>query len=66
MNTNMVSACSLIAQLSVEKNRTASFKTMEIHSFLELFSTFSVNVLQDVKKAEIQICSGARNLNLNA
>ena len=36
---------------------------MKIHSFLGLFPHFSVDVLEDMKKAEFLICFGARNLN---
>ena len=37
---------------------------MEIHSLLGLFPCLPVNMLEDVKKAEFQICSGwSTNLN---
>ena len=36
---------------------------MEIHSFLELFHRFLVDVVEDVRKTEFQVCFEAEDLN---
>ena len=43
--------------------RKHSSKSLEIHSFLELFPRFPFDVLEDVKKSEFQNLITANNLN---
>ena len=43
--------------------REHSFKNIEIHSLLELLPGCPVDVLEDVKRSEFQVCFVERNVN---